>query len=110
AVTQTTPEDPPRRLRISRDALSRGRIERREDGERTLVSCGAPIPDVEVRIETPAPGDAAATPAVAGAELIGEIWLRGPFIMDDYLPSEGLPPRWAFSADGWYRTGDLGAL
>lgn len=99
AVTQTRQGDPPRTLRVTRAGLGRGRIEPSEHGERTLVSCGAPLRDVEVRL------------ALGTAEgAIGELELRGPFVMDDYLPSEARTPRWAFSNDGWYRTGDLGFL
>jgi acyl-CoA synthetase (AMP-forming)/AMP-acid ligase II len=99
AVTQTTHGDPPRTLHVSRDALAHGRIDVTEEGERTLVSCGAPLPDVEVRITERATDDA-----------IGDIELRGPFMMEDYLPSDDRPARWAWSPDGWYRTGDLGFL
>ncbi len=95
AVTQTTADDPPRELAVSREGLGRGRLEPRA-GERVLVSCGRPIPSVEVRVD-----------AAEGA--IGEIALRGPFIMDDYLIGPGETPRWAFDGE-WYKTGDLGAV
>ena len=35
---------------------------------------------------------------------IGELWLRGPFLMEGYY---GVPRSEVFTADGWYRTGDL---
>jgi acyl-CoA synthetase (AMP-forming)/AMP-acid ligase II len=107
AVTQTTAADPPRRLRVAREALGAGRVAIRmaeaAEGERVLVSCGRPIPRVDVKIV-----DAGGNSLDEGA--IGEIWLRGDFVMDDYLPSDDRPPRWAFSEDGWYRSGDLGAF
>lgn len=38
------------------------------------------------------------------AEQPGELWLRGPFVMDGYYGRERGD---AFDADGWYHTGDL---
>jgi acyl-CoA synthetase (AMP-forming)/AMP-acid ligase II len=35
---------------------------------------------------------------------LGELWLRGPFLMEGYY---GVPRSEVFTADGWYRTGDL---
>ena len=57
-----------------------------------LGSIGVPLPDVEVRI---------------GEE--NEIQVRGPVVMRGYYnkPEE---TRQAFTADGWLRTGDAGAL
>jgi fatty-acyl-CoA synthase len=103
AVTQTTPADPPRRLRVDRAALGAGTVTPAPEGERVLVSCGTPIPGIDVKIVDPAGNE------LPGAA-IGEIWLRGAFVMDDYLPSDDRPARWAFSDEGWYRSGDLGAL
>ena len=54
-------------------------------------SCGRPFPGVEVRI----------------AEPDGEIWLRGPNLMRGICGRERST---VFTADGWYRTGDLGRL
>ena len=99
AVTQSVWSDPPRTLRVSRESLGRGVVLPTESGERVLVSCGAPLTDVEVRI----------SPGTAEND-VGEIELRGPFMMDDYLASDDPPARWAFDAEGWYRTGDLGFL
>lgn len=99
AVTQSVVSDPPRTLRVSRDHLSRGLVVVDPSGERVLVSCGAPILDVEVRLN----------PSTA-ENSVGEIELRGPFMMDDYLAGEEQPRRWAFDPEGWYRTGDLGFL
>jgi long-chain acyl-CoA synthetase len=64
-----------------------------------LESAGQPIPGVELRIAGPVgrePGE-------------GEIETRGPGVFAGYL---NLPDktRGAFTADGWFRTGDLGHL
>lgn len=64
-------------------------------------SCGRPFPGVEVRIAD----------AESGAELPtgeqGEIWLRGPNLLRGIC---GRHRSDVFTADGWYRTGDLGRL
>ena len=59
---------------------------------------GGPLPGVEVRI---APPDGNA----------GSVQIRGPVLFDGYLGSEpGAPLDRPFDADGWFDTGDLGAL
>ncbi|MEP7126944.1 MAG: AMP-binding protein [Byssovorax sp.] len=104
AVTQSTDADPPRRLPISIDAFGQGRLVADPASARILVSCGALIQGMEARIV-----DAAGLPAAPGQ--IGEIWLRGAFLLDDYLHTHhaSAAPRQAFTED-WYRTGDLGAF
>ena len=47
------------------------------------------------------PDDAAPTAAPGEA---GELWFRGPFLMEGY---DGRERHEIFDADGWYRTGDL---
>jgi fatty-acyl-CoA synthase len=80
AVTQTPIGRPPR-LDVS--------------GGATHVSCGPPIPGVEVRIED----------ARADGE-VGEIQVRSDCMLTGY---HGRPDLQAgLFADGWYRTGDLG--
>jgi long-chain acyl-CoA synthetase len=76
---------------------------------------GPPLPGVEVRIAAPnqstagtsASVDAAPTPRPAGQE--GEVWIHGPNVSPGYhnRPEE---TALAFTADGWFRTGDLGRL
>lgn len=99
AVTQSTDDAPPRRLRVSRADLGSGRVVPDEAGERVLVSSGRPIPDVEVTIASDDP-----------ATRVGEILLRGPFLMAGYLDVERPERAAAISPDGFYATGDLGVL
>lgn len=69
--------------------------------ESAFGSCGRPFAGMEVRIADPAHG----TPVPAGT--VGEIQLRGPHIL------RGICRRAredVLSADGFYRTGDLGRL
>jgi long-chain acyl-CoA synthetase len=75
------------------------------DGPRAhlLGAAGKPLPWVELRIS-----DATTGTALAPGE-IGEVWLRGPNVMQGYFgrPEE---TRAALTADGWLRTGDGGYL
>ncbi|GMV44886.1 MAG: long-chain-fatty-acid--CoA ligase [Pseudomonadota bacterium] len=61
-----------------------------------LETAGRPVPGVELRIDA-LPGE------------IGEVQARGPNVFAGYrnLPEK---TREAFTADGWFRTGDLGRL
>jgi long-chain acyl-CoA synthetase len=61
-----------------------------------LDSAGRPVPGVEIRIDAP-------------AGQVGEVQARGPNVFAGYrnLPEK---TREAFTADGWFRTGDLGRL
>jgi len=73
--------------------------------------------DDEVAVATtvgrPRPGFAVRVADAAGAELargeIGEIQLRGASVMTGYLDDPEATGT-AFTDDGWFRTGDLGAL
>ncbi len=38
---------------------------------------------------------------------LGELWIRGPFMMEGYY---GKPRSQVFDIDGWYRTGDIGLI
>jgi malonyl-CoA/methylmalonyl-CoA synthetase len=71
------------------------------NGERRLGSVGLPLSDVEVRVVNPENDQ----PLPDGE--IGEVQLRGPNIFKGYWRQ---PQKTAesFSADGWFRTGDLG--
>jgi len=65
-------------------------------------SAGRVVPNTEVKIVDPA----LLTP-VAGPNVAGELWIRGPQIMKGYL---GQPAETSASLDeeGWYHTGDVG--
>ncbi|HEV7574711.1 MAG TPA: malonyl-CoA synthase, partial [Caldimonas sp.] len=72
------------------------------DGERRGGTVGFPLPGVGVRIVG---GDGAALPAGT----VGAIQVRGPNVFAGYwrMPEK---TREEFSADGWFRTGDLGVI
>lgn len=71
------------------------------DGERRVGSVGMPLPGVEVRIAEPATDK----PLPDGD--IGEVQIRGANVFKGYWQ---MPAKTAasFSADNWFRTGDLG--
>jgi malonyl-CoA/methylmalonyl-CoA synthetase len=73
-----------------------------EPGERISGTVGMPLPGVSVRVVD----DAGAACAIG---VTGHVQVRGPNIFSGYwrLPSV---TREAFTADGWFRTGDLGVL
>jgi malonyl-CoA/methylmalonyl-CoA synthetase len=66
------------------------------DGERRAGTVGFPLPGVELRLD-------------GAAEEPGQILLRGPNVFPGYWRRDEAT-RDAFDADGWFRTGDLGAL
>jgi acyl-CoA synthetase (AMP-forming)/AMP-acid ligase II len=70
----------------------------RDQPEHRRGSFGTPVPGFEATI----------TDLETGAECrpgeVGELRLRGPFLMEGYL---GREREETFTADGWYRTGDL---
>ncbi len=105
ALSQTSASDPPRRLTISSDAFGQGRLEPSAVGSRKLISCGPPVRGVAIRIV-----DAHDDECAPGS--VGEIWIKGSTVMEDYLDAAKSEKgaRWAFTSDGWFRTGDLGAL
>ena len=61
-------------------------------------SFGLPVPGFESRIVDPDTG------VDRGVGQTGELWLRGPFLMEGYY---GRERHETFTRDGWYRTGDL---
>jgi len=102
-VTQTPLGASARVLRVDGDAFLAGRVAACDGGEgaRTLLSCGPPLPGVELAVRTP-DGD----PATGGT--IGEIHLRSPFLFSGY---DNLPEQTArVLRDGWYASGDLGFI
>ncbi|MEO7433748.1 MAG: AMP-binding protein [Dokdonella sp.] len=73
--------------------------------ERFIGSVGFPFPSVEVTIRDPDSDDLGAVPPGE----IGEVWLRGPFIMSGYDQRPDETAR-TMTPDGWFRTGDLGRM
>jgi malonyl-CoA/methylmalonyl-CoA synthetase len=73
-----------------------------EDGERRPGTVGRALPGVDLRIE----GEAG---AIAATGEIGSIQVRGPGVFSGYwrLPEK---TREEFTADGWFKTGDLGQI
>jgi acyl-CoA synthetase (AMP-forming)/AMP-acid ligase II len=61
-------------------------------------SFGRPAPGFEARVVDPD----SAQPCPVGET--GELWLRGPFLMEGYYGRERFE---VFDRDGWFRTGDL---
>lgn len=73
------------------------------NGERRIGSVGLPLPGVEVRIVHSESGEMLQDGG------IGDVQLRGPNVFKGYWRQ---PEKTAgsFSADGWFKTGDLGFL
>jgi acyl-CoA synthetase (AMP-forming)/AMP-acid ligase II len=70
----------------------------RDQPEHRRGSFGRPVPGFEAKVVDVESGVECATGAV------GELWLRGPFLMEGYLNRERHE---TFTTDGWYQTGDL---
>jgi long-chain acyl-CoA synthetase len=66
-------------------------------GNRRLGSAGKPLGYGEMRIAAP------------NAQGVGEVQLRGPAVTSGYLDNPEANAA-AFTADGWFRTGDLGTI
>ena len=72
--------------------------------EKRLVTSGRPLPGVELQIRDPdtrLPLDA--------PNARGEIWMRGYCLFEGYY-KDPVKNAECFDADGWFNTGDLGAL
>jgi acyl-CoA synthetase (AMP-forming)/AMP-acid ligase II len=70
----------------------------RDQPERRRGSFGLPVPGLAARVVDPDTLDDVPTGAV------GELWFRGPALMEGYYGRERFE---VFTADQWYRTGDL---
>jgi acyl-CoA synthetase (AMP-forming)/AMP-acid ligase II len=70
----------------------------RDQPERFRGSFGRPVPGVEVRVVDPD------TQQECPTGVMGELWLRGPFLMEGY---DGLERADVFAPDQWFRSGDV---
>ncbi len=70
-------------------------------GERRIGSVGLPLPSVDVRIVN------SETEEILPDGEIGDVQLRGPNVFKGYWRQPDKTSA-SFSADGWFRTGDLG--
>jgi malonyl-CoA/methylmalonyl-CoA synthetase len=72
------------------------------DGERIAGTVGPPLPGVSVRV-------VAADGSVCAKGQVGDIEVKGPNVFAGYwrLPEK---TREEFTADGWFRTGDMGEI
>ncbi|MEZ4586539.1 MAG: 4-coumarate--CoA ligase family protein [Gemmatimonadales bacterium] len=64
-------------------------------------SCGLLMPNHELRIVDPETGES------VGANHRGELWIRGPMVMEGYLGRDDATAA-TIVEDGWLRTGDIG--
>jgi malonyl-CoA/methylmalonyl-CoA synthetase len=74
------------------------------DGARVPGSVGPPLPGVQVRVINPESGAVETTP-----DAIGTLEIKGPNVFSGYWQA---PEKTAqeFTADGWFKTGDLGKI
>lgn len=70
-------------------------------GERRIGSVGLPLPGVEIRISQSETGE------ILSDGEVGDVQLRGPNVFKGYWrqPEKTFD---SFTADGWFKTGDLG--
>lgn len=64
------------------------------------ISCGPPMPGVEVAVDEDVPG---------GSDGVGEVLTRGPHVMKGYYKNPAETAK-AIDQDGWMHTGDLGKI
>jgi fatty-acyl-CoA synthase len=101
AVTQST-NSMNAVIEISKDELSRHSISSPKSAEdtRVLVSCGAPVQGVSLKILDPG------TEELAQHD-VGEIAIKSDFLFTEYWKNPDATAA-AFTADGFFRTGDSG--
>jgi acyl-CoA synthetase (AMP-forming)/AMP-acid ligase II len=63
------------------------------------TQAGLPLPGVQISIR-----DSAGVETPRDGKTMGDLFVRGPWIIDRYYKAEGAEQ---FSADGWFRTGDI---
>ena len=109
-ITGDEPDGYPRILKADRDQLSEGQVRPAEAGHdaTTLVSCGVPASQADVRIVSSDTGEEVAEGTV------GEILVRGPWVSRGYRGRERTTQDFAARIDGidadYLRTGDLGTF
>jgi acyl-CoA synthetase (AMP-forming)/AMP-acid ligase II len=69
-----------------------------EQPEKRRGSFGRPVPGFEARVARPDDG------ALCSPGEVGELWFRGPFLMEGYV---GRERHETFDRDDWFHTGDL---
>ena len=72
--------------------------------EKRPVTSGRPLPGIELQIRDPETGAPVDEPNTRG-----EIWMRGYCVFEGYY-KDPVKNAECFDADGWFNTGDLGAL
>ncbi|MGK4005520.1 AMP-binding protein [Sorangium sp. So ce1036] len=80
------------------EACSQVTVQRPRDPRTREPGSGAPVAGVGLRI------------AGAGADGVGRIEIRGPVLFRGYHRGPGRDPELPIDGDGWFSTGDLGAL
>jgi acyl-CoA synthetase (AMP-forming)/AMP-acid ligase II len=101
AVTQSEPGDY-RVIKVNRRLFTDEHVIEEDDGDDALpfVSNGAPVEGTEVAVL-----DESGRALPEGR--VGELVVRGEYLFSGYFRREDLT-REAMTADGWYKTGDLG--
>lgn len=79
-------------------------VSTRADGERRPGSVGLPVAGTETRLVTED-----GRPVPADGESLGDLQVRGPSMFDGYLGNPAANAD-AFTADGWFRTGDVATI
>jgi malonyl-CoA/methylmalonyl-CoA synthetase len=74
------------------------------EGARVPGSVGPPLPGVSVRVVRPETGEIETAP-----EAIGSLEIKGPNVFAGYW-QDAEKTRAEFTADGWFKTGDLGRV
>jgi malonyl-CoA/methylmalonyl-CoA synthetase len=79
------------------------------DGARVPGSVGVPLPGIELRVTGAASADGGGSGAEGPAPAVGMLEIRGPNVCAGYW-RDAAKTREAFTADGFFITGDLGTI